>query len=275
VYGKKTEILSMKKLSLIAFSTMLIMSCNSRKNIQPSYYNPEIASSRQVAAVDFTGLYYALTPCADCEGIELQIELFADNTYKMLRTYAGKDALPINNTGSFKWGKTKNQIDLKDVNEGGAYEHFMLKDGKLILLDINGQIPVTNDINLYTLNKIDANRSRLSQLVNKYWKLVEIKGKPVEYKEWSKDAHITFKLNGEVFGNLSCNAYHAKYRPEAENRISISQGISTKKMCMDMSIEEELAKILEAVDSYNVSDNELILNRDNKAIAKFEAVWMH
>ncbi|GHV34261.1 hypothetical protein FACS1894178_1410 [Bacteroidia bacterium] len=269
----------MKKISFIALSVVLMMACNSGKNIQKpdtGMIGPEIASSKQTT--NWTGLYYALTPCADCEGIELQIELFADNSYKMSRIYSGKDAAPLRNTGSFSWNKTETQIDLQGVGEGGAYEHYIVQDEKLILLDIEGNIPTTTDMNLYILKKIDGKDAQVidAKLINKYWKLVELNGKPVEASNSLKEAHLTFKLNGEVFGNLSCNAYHATYKLEAGNRIRIAEGISTKMMCMQMEIEDGLAKVLNMVDNYNVSDNELILNRARMApLAKFEAVWMN
>jgi heat shock protein HslJ len=268
-----------KKIPLIALSVVLMTSCNSGKNIQKpdtGMIGTKIASSKQTT--NWTGCYHALTPCADCEGIELQIELFADNTYKMSRTFSGKDAASLHNAGAFTWNKTETQIDLKSVNEGGAYEHYIVQDGKLILLDSEGNIPITTDMNLYTLKKVDNKEAQLidSKLSNKYWKLVELNGTPVKASDGLKEAQLTFKLNGEVFGNLSCNAYHATYKLETGNRIRISEGVSTKMMCMQMEVENGLAKALNTVDNYNVSDSVLILNRARMApLAKFEAVWMN
>ncbi|MDR1632570.1 MAG: META domain-containing protein [Dysgonamonadaceae bacterium] len=105
-------------------------------------------------------------------------------------------------------------------------------------------------------------------LVGKRWKLVELNGKPVE----STEAFLL--LDGDkntVSGNLGCNTFTGTYGLKIGNQIKFSPLAATLKMCLNMEIENELKKVLEIADSYNVSEESLILNRARMApLAKFE-----
>jgi heat shock protein HslJ len=113
-------------------------------------------------------------------------------------------------------------------------------------------------------------------ITNKYWKLVELNGNPVSYSEGVKgEAFISLKPDGTVHGNLGCNTFAGSYTLEAGNRIRFTNLINTQKMCMDMNIETEMLRVLNAADSYNVNEKELALNRARMApLARFEAVYM-
>jgi heat shock protein HslJ len=116
-------------------------------------------------------------------------------------------------------------------------------------------------------------------LCNKYWKLVELNGKPVKYEGIPSEAHISFKTDGMVTGSFSCNTFSGAYsvKKGAANRIRLTGLVSTQKMCINMSIEDELRRVLNMTDSYNLNDGkELILNRARMApLARFEAVYMN
>ncbi|MDR0830498.1 MAG: META domain-containing protein [Prevotellaceae bacterium] len=102
-------------------------------------------------------------------------------------------------------------------------------------------------------------------LVGKHWQLVELNGKAVE-----TEAFISFGKDFRFNGNLGCNLMNGTYELTGDTRIHFDQVVSTKKMCLNMTVEEEFAKVLEIADSYYVSDNELIFNRARMSpLAKF------
>jgi heat shock protein HslJ len=111
-------------------------------------------------------------------------------------------------------------------------------------------------------------------LTNRYWKLVEIMGKPVTYPEgYANEAFVSFKPDGTVTGNFGCNTFNGTYTLQEGNRIRFSQMAATLKMCLDMAIEAEFVKVLEVADNYNLDGNKLVLNRARMApLARFEAV---
>ena len=70
-------------------------------------------------ALDWVGDYKGIFPCADCEGIETELELKADKTYEMTQEYLGK-------------GKN-NETKIR-----GKFE-FDSKDSSIITLDQAGE----------------------------------------------------------------------------------------------------------------------------------------
>ena len=126
-----------------------------------------------------------------------------------------------------------------------------------------------------TENKTLANSD--PNLVEKYWKLVELYGNPVVYGENNdKNAHIIFKVHDNQFnGNASCNTIIGTYELKGMNRISISTKVSTMKMCLDMETETKFLQVLEMTDNYTVRNDTLSLNRARMApLARFAAVYL-
>jgi heat shock protein HslJ len=117
-------------------------------------------------------------------------------------------------------------------------------------------------------------------VVEKYWKLIEIGGKPVVVGESvSREAFITLKREGNlVTGNGGCNAISGTYEIDPSTlRIKFSQMVTTMMACLNMEVETELKKALEAADNYSLSPDRkyLSLNRARMApLARFEAVYM-
>ncbi|MDR2804044.1 MAG: META domain-containing protein [Dysgonamonadaceae bacterium] len=106
-------------------------------------------------------------------------------------------------------------------------------------------------------------------LRDKQWKLVEIQGRPVTASE----AHILFNVDGTVSGSLGCNTFYGNYTALQESRIRFSNLSNTLKMCMDMTVEDDLKRALEIADSYQLTDRQLILTRARMApLARFEVV---
>ena len=134
-------------------------------------------------------------------------------------------------------------------------------------MDMEGN-NITEDLaSNYVLTKIDEN------LVDKKWRLFELFGTTVSLKNSSAiEAFITFNVTGNrVSGNSGCNMFAGSYQSGPGNQLKFSQMVSTRKMCMDMSIEDQMNKLFQVVDSYSLQNNVLSLNKDGSALAVFKA----
>jgi len=111
-------------------------------------------------------------------------------------------------------------------------------------------------------------------LVEKYWKLTELYGEPVNTIEGGKEAHIIFKKEeSRITGNGGCNTFNGSYTLKPGNMISFTKTMSTMMMCANMETETKLYKVLEMADNYTISGDKLVLNKARMApLARFEAV---
>jgi uncharacterized lipoprotein NlpE involved in copper resistance len=88
-------------------------------------------------ALDYTGTYKGVVPCADCEGIFTQIKVGADSTFELTLQYKGKgDGRPVVSKGTYTW-KDGNTISLAGVT-GGAFL-YKVEENKLRQLDTEGR----------------------------------------------------------------------------------------------------------------------------------------
>ncbi len=64
------------------------------------------------------GVYQGVTPCADCEGIQLELKLNTDKTYELKQTYLGKkETLTDTFKGSYSLENNVIKLDgLKDMS---------------------------------------------------------------------------------------------------------------------------------------------------------------
>jgi uncharacterized lipoprotein NlpE involved in copper resistance len=97
----------------------------------------KVDGSNAQNSLDVNGKYAGVTPCADCEGIETEIELF-DETYNLTRKYLGKQIKKetVIKGGHWKWidGFTIELTEIKD-----APNKFFVGENKLIQLDMEGK----------------------------------------------------------------------------------------------------------------------------------------
>ena len=81
----------------------------------------ELAAPQEVArsdghtaanALDWSGTYQGVVPCADCEGIKTVVRLNREMTYAFSATYLGKPGKPFEKTGPFSWNEAGNTVIL-------------------------------------------------------------------------------------------------------------------------------------------------------------------
>ena len=220
-------------------------------------------------SLDWNGIYTAVLPCADCEGIQTSIVLNIDNTYEMRTLYLGKDNNEILLKDKFEWNTTGSEITLFGIDKN-APSKYLVGENRLIQLDVNGKRMLSDVEPQYTLAKV-------SDIVEKYWKLIELNGQEVKASEnQAREPHFILKLdNSRITGSGGCNLFNGTYMIESGNRIKFSQVISTMMACPDMGIETQFLRALNGVDNYTINGDTLSLNRARMApFARFVAVYL-
>lgn len=100
-------------------------------------------------ALDWSGTYQGVVPCADCPGIETTIVINPDETFSYSGEYLERDLI-VEDNGKFMWHDNGSSIHLvgKDVN-------LKLKVGEnqLMMLDQEGNIIQSELKDHYTLTK--------------------------------------------------------------------------------------------------------------------------
>ncbi|MDR0682204.1 MAG: copper resistance protein NlpE [Dysgonamonadaceae bacterium] len=89
-------------------------------------------------SADWLGKYTGILPCADCEGIQTQITLLADTTYKLDWQYIDKENASFSETGTFQWNEADSLIILNNMEDGPSC--YKVGKNTLTQLDLEGEI---------------------------------------------------------------------------------------------------------------------------------------
>ncbi len=112
------------------------------------FYQEEIQKELNKQVNTFVGVYEGTLPCADCEGIKIQLELFQDMTYAAEVSYKGKSDTIEKSVGSFAL-KVDSIIEL-DKGIGGL-TFFRKEATDLIVLDQNAKEIISGMNDAYIL----------------------------------------------------------------------------------------------------------------------------
>lgn len=252
--------------NIIAFMFLsLIFSCQHIEKENAQAVKSIVDNSK--TSLDWNGNYFGVLPCADCEGIETLITLNKDKTFRLVTKYSGKSETEFVDKGSFEWDESGSKIKLLGLE--GAPSNYQVGENKLVQLDMNGNRITGELAEKYILEKTD----RFSLLDTK-WKLIELKGKPVEYKQSEKEIFLQLlSEEKKVYGFSGCNTFRGSYEIKDGSKIKFGPLASTLMACPNMKIETEFLKTLETVDNYNFDGKRLVLNRGRVApLARFEAM---
>jgi uncharacterized lipoprotein NlpE involved in copper resistance/heat shock protein HslJ len=111
-----------------------------------------IDSHNSQNALDWSGTYKGITPCADCEGIETEVILNKDLTFVIKTKYLGKgDAKVFEEKGTFEWDNTGSIILLQGLK--GSPSQYKVGENKLIQLDMDGKVITGQLAEKYVLPK--------------------------------------------------------------------------------------------------------------------------
>ncbi|MBC6490547.1 copper resistance protein NlpE N-terminal domain-containing protein [Flavihumibacter stibioxidans] len=230
-------------------------------------HTPAVTGDNSMTSLDWSGTYSGILPCADCDGIETLVQLNPDKTYTLKRKYLGKSDKVYSGSGTFSWNKEGSRITLSG-DKPGIYQ---VGENKLVHLDGDGNKITGQLAEKYLLMK------QLNGLTEKYWKLTELMGKPVtKSATMAREPHLILRTEGNrVNAHGGCNSLMGTYELMPENRISFGQMAGTLMACPDMTVEDQLKKVLEMADNYNLDGDKLVLNRAKMApLARFEAVYL-
>ena len=214
-------------------------------------------------SLDWVGTYIGTVPCADCTGIYTQVTLKNDNTYSLQVKYLGKDDSTRLFEGTFQWNDVGNIVILSGLKEKSMPSSYLVGENKLIQMGMDGKVINGELVSNYILTKIDDN------LVDKKWKLYEIAGSAVSAK--NPEAFITFTKANKVNGNSGCNGFAGSYVLAPKRQLHFSGMASTRKMCLDMTIEDQMNKLFQMVDSYSIQNDILSLKQGEVTLAQFIA----
>ena len=249
---------------------------------QPPLQLAQAGGDNSRNSVDWPGTYRGVVPCgvANCEGIEMFITLRPNLTYQQESRYLGKPGQVFNQAGTFRWNAAGGEITLKPNR--GEVSYLRVGENQLFLLEAPGK-PKGDRWLLRKISSIPETTPEAS-LTNTYWKLTELRGKPLAITTASeREAHLVLgSQNQRVQGFGGCNRFQGQYqmggRPQASasgGRLSFSPLASTKMACPQMALENEFFRALSLVDHYTLKGNTLVLGKGKMApLAKFEAVYL-
>jgi uncharacterized lipoprotein NlpE involved in copper resistance len=113
--------------------------------------NPAVDKNNAKDNIDWAGVYEGTIPAADCDGINVSMELFKDQTFEMSYEYIGKSTEPFIWKGKFKWDDTGNIIIIDIID---APNYYKVEKTKLIQLDMKGK-PIKGKLaENYVLNRV-------------------------------------------------------------------------------------------------------------------------
>lgn len=257
---------NIKTIMVIAVALLTINACtNTSKKSDESAVDMH---SSQIS-LDWAGTYSGVTPCADCEGIETELTLSADDTYKLVTTYLGteEENNSFTKEGNFSWVDDGNSVKLDGFQEGEGSALYKVEENRVRHLDLEGNIIEGELANHYILAK-EGNPA----VEDKKWQLVELNGKAVEGD--AENYYIIFHSeDNRVEAKANCNVLAYNYKIKNEFRVELEQGISTLMACPEGSIEDEYREVLNTVDNLSTDGETLTLNKARMApMARFVLV---
>ncbi|ENX34820.1 hypothetical protein F889_01458 [Acinetobacter colistiniresistens] len=154
-----------KSIIAISLASIFLVACNKAETPKTDEQTPPATSTESSAEVvdsahtaenslDWNGTYKGVLPCADCEGIETQLELNQDKTFELKETYLGKgDGKAFESKGKFTFdSKNTSVIELDKAGDGRKY---FVAEGYLKALDTEGK-EITGELaEKYELQKED------------------------------------------------------------------------------------------------------------------------
>ena len=262
----------MKKRILIASASLIVLSmfvfnCKTPKG---SINAKSLPVDNSKTSLDWDGIYRGVLPCTDCGGIKTTLTVSKNLSYRLKLKYLGKEESDTEYNGRFSWNTEGNTITLD--NAGTMPVKYWVGENTLTQLDKNGN-KITGELSArYILSK------SAYAIVEKYWKLTELYGKPVNVDStFKKEPHIIFKdENGMFNGHGGCNSISGRYELPGLNKIRITSGISSLMACSNMKLEKDFLKALTTADNFTIAGDMLVLNKARMApLARFKTVVMN
>lgn len=145
-----------------------------------------------------------------------------------------------------------------------AADNFTMSDGKL-MLNVGRRAPLAVFVEMSK-----------KPVVNKYWTLTQMNGKPVQMAANQEKAQgFMLSSNGKITGFAGCNNFFGTYNLSEKDGINVADNIGmTMKACLDVKIDEQgFTNLFRKAKRYEVKGKTLTL-KDSKGqqLALFEAM---
>ncbi|MCD8539046.1 MAG: META domain-containing protein [Leadbetterella sp.] len=208
-------------------------------------------------SLDWAGRYEGTLPGKDGEPEAAVLVLKEDLTYEILRNGQKSE-------GGFAWAPDGGKITLPE-------------ESLYLLVGENFLKAVTRKGKEVEGGKYRLEKTADTGIREKYWKLIELHGKPVTVREGGREPHLIIKQEGnQVTGNGGCNGFGGACElNETTGRIRFSKIAATQMACLGENPESEFFKVLEQADNFSTDGKFLSLNRARMApLARFEVVYL-
>jgi len=217
-------------------------------------------------ALDWSGTYSGILPCASCEGIEVQVTLNKDRAFRRKYSNLGKQEEPLVERGKFAW-RDGNTILLQGLNSSEVPIYYKIEENQIRQLDTSGKLIKGELAGQYVLIK----HGNLS-IEDKKWQLIELNGRKVKGND-SSHYVIFHSKEGLLEARAGCNNLSYPYVIKNAFQFSAGQGASTMMACQNDLDETELMEAIERADNINFDEMTLSLNKAKMApLARFELV---
>lgn len=141
----------MRKLTVLfigIFAVAMFSCTNSKQKQNEENVTPDMHTSEM--ALDYTGVYEGVMPCADCEGIKTQLTINDDNTFVLISEYLGKEDATFEERGNYF---IENGETLVIQDEDGDQKYFKLQENSLAQLDADMKVIEGELAEYYILTK--------------------------------------------------------------------------------------------------------------------------
>ncbi len=237
------------KIAGIAFLLSLIMACSNKTLVSTALFGPEDNAGKVKKAV-FTGNIVS----ASAENMPAVLKLMSDSTFQAEAMDAKTGEVFISQG---RYEVEKRSIILKPDEKGIFPVQYSLSDNRLLLEN--------SELSAEYFEKLN------DDLLEKFWILEEIKGKPVKIDaDHERIPYILFRyINSTAGGSSGCNRYSSKYEIIKENNIRFSPVLSTKMACLDITYEDEFFRVLRSSNRYEIVNDSLYLKNNDEVVLKF------
>lgn len=129
------NVLKYKSVSLCCILTLFFLSCQNTGdtgNDSVAFFEEHNARN----SLDYAGTYQGVLPCADCEGIAVELKISYDGSFQKTMQYHGKSDDVFEFFGEYRWNDAGNTISLIGLE---APNQYFVAEERFIQLDSKGQ----------------------------------------------------------------------------------------------------------------------------------------
>ena len=210
-----------------------------------------------------------IASCGSGNEAKMDIVTYLVNSYRVPCTgVAPMECLQVRKEGSEQWQYFYSSIDGFEYEPGYLYK-IRVREEKLDPDDV----PADASSIKYILVSVDEKTPDPKLRINDIWMLEEMEGRPIlqgDLPEGIERPYIEFQVRENRFmGTDGCNTYRGSMESLTDTGLRLGPAMSTRMACPDMSIPDAYLKLLDRVDSYQLSELDLILLEGDTELLKF------